>query len=49
MRYHDITKDDMQNGDGLLFDEDAKKEIFLQLEEDYISGITFSGGDPLFP
>lgn len=77
MRYHNITKDDMRNGDGLrvvlwvagcshccrgchnpitwdpdgglLFDEDAKAEIFEQLEKDYISGITFSGGDPLHP
>ncbi|MCR4851826.1 MAG: anaerobic ribonucleoside-triphosphate reductase activating protein [Lachnospiraceae bacterium] len=75
MRYHNITKDDMLNGDGLRvvlwvagcshcckdcqnpltwdpagglpFDEDAKKEIFDQLDKDYISGITFSGGDPL--
>lgn len=77
MRYHDITKDDMLNGDGLrvvlwvagcshhckgcqnpitwdpnggvLFDDLAKQEIFEQLEKDYISGITFSGGDPLHP
>ena len=77
MRYHNITKDDMLNGDGLrvvlwvagcahcckecqnpitwdpdgglLFDENAKKEIFEQLDEKYISGITFSGGDPLHP
>ncbi len=75
MRYHDITHDDMKNGDGLrvvlwvagcshcckecqnpitwdpagglLFDDAAKKEIFDQLDKDYISGITFSGGDPL--
>lgn len=32
---------------GLLFDEDAKREIFAQLDKPYISGITFSGGDPL--
>lgn len=31
---------------GLPFDEDAKQEIFEQLEKPYISGITFSGGDP---
>lgn len=77
MRYHDITKDDMLNGDGLrvvlwvagcahcckecqnpvtwdpdgglLFDESAKQEIFDQLDKDYISGIIFSGGDPLHP
>ena len=75
MRYHNITKDDMLNGDGLRvvlwvagcshcckecqnpitwdpngglpFDEDAKQEIFEQLDKPYISGITFSGGDPL--
>lgn len=75
MRYHDITKDDMKNGDGLRvvlwvagcshhckecqnpitwdpdgglpFDEEAEKEIFEQLDKPYISGITFSGGDPL--
>lgn len=75
MRYHNITKDDMLNGDGLrvvlwvagcshccsechnpitwdpngglLFDEAAKQEIFAELEKNYISGITFSGGDPL--
>ena len=75
MRYHNITKDDMLNGDGLRvvlwvagcshccrecqnpitwdpnggipFDEAAKKEIFDELEKDYISGITFSGGDPM--
>ena len=77
MRYHNITKDDMLNGDGLRvvlwvagcahcckgcqnpitwdpdgglqFDEAAKQELFEQLEKDYISGITFSGGDPLHP
>lgn len=77
MRYHNITKDDMNNGDGLrvvlwvagcshhckncqnpitwdpdggiLFDDEAKKEIFEQLDKPYISGITFSGGDPLHP
>lgn len=77
MRYHNITKDDMLNGDGLRvvlwvagcshcckechnpmtwdpnggvpFEESAKKEIFEQLEKNYISGITFSGGDPLHP
>jgi len=76
MFYHDITKDDMKNGDGLrvvlwvsgcshrckachnpitwepndglLFDEAAKKELYAELAKDYISGITFSGGDPLY-
>lgn len=75
MRYHNITKDDMLNGDGLRtvlwvagcshgckncqnpitwdicggipFDEAAKEEIFAELRNDYVSGITFSGGDPL--
>ena len=35
--------------DGLVFDTKAKNEIFDQLKKDYISGITFSGGDPLHP
>lgn len=34
---------------GLPFDEAAKQEIFEQLDKSYISGITFSGGDPLHP
>ncbi|MCD8158454.1 MAG: anaerobic ribonucleoside-triphosphate reductase activating protein [Clostridiales bacterium] len=77
MNYHNITHDDMKNGDGLRvvlwvsgcahgcpgchnkitwdpsdglpFDNEAKEEIFSQLKEDYISGLTLSGGDPLFP
>ena len=76
MRYHDITKDDMKNGDGLrvvlwvagcshhcpgcqnpvtwdpedglIFDEAAEEEICRQLDKDYISGLTLSGGDPLY-
>lgn len=32
---------------GISFDESAKQEIFNELSKDYISGITFSGGDPL--
>lgn len=32
---------------GIPFDEAAKEELFEALEPDYISGITFSGGDPL--
>lgn len=32
---------------GIQFDLAAKEEIFEQLSKDYISGITFSGGDPL--
>ena len=34
---------------GILFDEDAKEEIFEELSKDYISGLTLSGGDPLAP
>ncbi len=77
MRYHNITKDDMLNGEGLrvvlwvsgcnhcckncqnpitwdpegglIFDTAAKEELFAALDHDYISGLTFSGGDPLFP
>ena len=77
MNYHNITKDDMLNGDGLRvvlwvsgcghhcknchnpitwdaneglpFDEAAEKEIYQELEQEYIDGITLSGGDPLFP
>lgn len=33
---------------GISFDESAKQEIFNELSKDYISGITFSGGDPLY-
>lgn len=75
INYHNITHDNMNNGDGLrvvlwlsgcshhcyncqnpqtwnpnsgiLFDKSAKQEIFNELSKDYISGITFSGGDPL--
>ena len=34
---------------GLAFDDAARQEIFDQLDKSYISGITFSGGDPLHP
>lgn len=75
MKYHNITKDDMNNGDGLRvvlwvagcnhhckgcqnpqtwnpevgleFDETTYEEICKELEKDYVSGITLSGGDPL--
>lgn len=33
---------------GKIFDDKAKKEIYDQLDKEYIAGITFSGGDPLF-
>lgn len=77
MRYHNITTDDMLNGDGLrvvlwvagcahhckgcqnpvtwdpngglIFNGDAWEELENELDKDYISGITFSGGDPLYP
>lgn len=77
LRYHNITTDDMLNGDGLRtvlwvagcdhhcegchnpvtwdvdgglpFDEAARSELFEKLSPDYISGVTFSGGDPLHP
>ena len=77
MNYHNITKDDMLNGDGLRvvlwvsgcthhcegcqnpitwdlagglpFDEAAEEELFEALSKSHISGITFSGGDPLHP
>ncbi|EGZ31749.1 anaerobic ribonucleoside-triphosphate reductase activating protein [Malacoplasma iowae] len=39
---HDI------NG-GIVFDVSAKQEIFEELKKDYVSGITYSGGDPLHP
>ena len=31
-----------------MFDEEAKKEIFQALSRNYISGLTLSGGDPLY-
>ena len=68
MNYHNITRDDMLNGDGLrvvlwvsgcehhckgcqnpvtwdpkdgvLFDLEAKEELFRELEKSYISGIS---------
>lgn len=77
MNYHNITKDDMLNGDGLRvvlwvsgcnhgcknchnpitwdangglpFDQNAEQEIFEELHHEYTNGVTFSGGDPLFP
>ena len=77
MNYHNITKDDMLNGEGLRtvlwvagcnhkcpgcqnpvtwdpkgglpFDEKAKNELFSYLDCEYCSGLTLSGGDPLYP
>ena len=34
---------------GIPFDLEAENELFNDLFLDYISGITFSGGDPLYP
>ena len=44
--HNPVTHD--PNG-GIPFDDAAKEEIFAELKKDYISGITFSGGDPLHP
>lgn len=33
---------------GIPFDELAKEELFKELDKDYISGLTLTGGDPLF-
>lgn len=32
---------------GIPFDDAAKEELFRELDKDYISGLTLSGGDPL--
>lgn len=76
MNYHNITTEDMLNGDGLRtvlwvsgcnhhcpfcqnpethdpcsgieFDNDAYKELIEDLSKNYISGLTLSGGDPLY-
>lgn len=77
MKYHNISKSDMLQGDGLRvalwvsgcnhscpgcqnpitwdaddgieFDSKAFAEIFEELEKDYVSGLTITGGDPLYP
>ncbi len=33
---------------GQVFDEHAKQELFKNLAHEYIFGVTFSGGDPLY-
>lgn len=33
---------------GIPFDGSSKEELFRELDKDYISGLTLSGGDPLF-
>lgn len=32
---------------GILFDQHAYEDILKEMDQEYISGITFSGGDPL--
>lgn len=77
MFYHNITKDDQLNGDGvrvvlwvsgcehkcdecqnpetwdyksgIKFDDEALNEIAEELNKDYVTGITLTGGDPLAP
>ena len=33
---------------GIPFDKAAREELFRELDKDYISGLTLTGGDPLF-
>ncbi len=33
---------------GIAFDESAVEEIYNELSKDYVSGITLTGGDPLY-
>ena len=75
MNYHNITKCDLKNGDGIrvvlwvshcehackechnkqtwdknsgiVFDNNAREELFEELSKDYTTGLTLSGGDPL--
>ncbi len=77
MNFHNITVDDMLNGEGLRvvlwvagcnhycdgcqnpitwdpcggipFALPDELELYSKLSKDYISGLTFSGGDPLYP
>lgn len=34
---------------GVPFDESVKQEIYHELQQDWCTGLTLSGGDPLFP
>lgn len=34
---------------GIKFDDKARKELFDSINNPWISGVTFSGGDPLYP
>lgn len=75
MNYHNITKCDLKNGEGIrvvlwvsgcehkcvgchnpqtwskdsgiYFDDNARFEVFEELDKDYVTGLTLSGGDPL--
>ncbi len=77
MNYHNITTDDMLNGEGLRtvlwvsgcehhcfkcqnsqtwdthsgiqFDDNALNELLENIKKPYISGVTYSGGDPFHP
>lgn len=77
MFYHNITHDDMNNGEGIRvvlwvsgcehrcsechnretwsyqsginFDNKALTELYDEMNKDYVTGVTFSGGDPLAP
>ena len=77
MNYHNITTDDMKNGDGLRtvlwvagcghhckgcqnpetwdpcggipYNAEAEEDLKAKLSKSYIQGITFSGGDPMYP
>ena len=77
MRYHNITHDDMLNGEGLRtvlwvagcshhckgcqnpitwnpqgglpFDKTVERELWHWIDMDYCSGLTLSGGDPMYP
>ncbi len=42
-----FNKETWDENSGIEFNIEAKKELFDELSKDYISGITFSGGDPL--
>lgn len=37
-----------ETNNGIPFDESAKEELFRELDKDHISGLTLTGGDPLF-
>lgn len=43
-----FNKETWDHNSGILFDNEAKQEIFNELSKDYISGITLTGGDPLY-